>query len=170
MAAIRLIKIARISCWKMASRDGSGTGFSSGYVFILTASKPDSMVRSAREHGSPGNRSAHLHTGIFYVCQRCTACCRWPGDVRLEEEEIAPIAAHLGISEAEFVARFTRLRTNRQGLSLIEKENHECIMLEGDSCLIHAVKPGQCAGFPNRWNFPGWRRVCEAIPVIQTDV
>jgi hypothetical protein len=27
------------------------------------------------------------------------------------------------------------------------------------------VKPEQCAGFPNKWNFTGWRQVCEAIPV-----
>ncbi|MES2997482.1 MAG: YkgJ family cysteine cluster protein [Verrucomicrobiota bacterium] len=115
--------------------------------------------------GSPGNHSTHLHPGVFYVCQRCTACCRWPGDVRIDDHEIAPIAAHLGISEAEFIRRYTRLRTNRQGLSLLEKANHECVMLDGNACRIHAVKPGQCAGFPNTWNFPGWRKVCEAIPV-----
>ena len=69
------------------------------------------------------------------------------------------------MSEDGFIDRFTRLRTNRQGLSLIEKDNHECVMLEGNACRIHPVKPGQCAGFPNKWNFPGWRQVCEAIPV-----
>ena len=39
-------------------------------------------------------------------------------------------------------------------------------MLEdGKHCRIQAVKPRQCAGFPNTWNFPGWRDECEAIPV-----
>lgn len=33
------------------------------------------------------------------------------------------------------------------------------------ACRIHPVKPEQCSGFPNTWNFPGWRQVCEAIPV-----
>lgn len=118
-------------------------------------------------HGSPGNREVVLDTDVHYVCQRCTACCKWPGDVRIEEDEIAPIAAHLGLTEDDFLDRFTRLRTNRQGLSLIERENHECIMLENDSCIIHEVKPEQCRGFPNKWNFPGWRQVCEAkaVPV-----
>jgi len=119
----------------------------------------------SRDFGSPGNRDVVLDPTVHYVCQRCTACCRWPGDVRIEEDEIAPIAAHLGMTEEAFIAAFTRLRTNRMGLSLIEKENHECIMLEGNSCRIHPVKPEQCAGFPNKWNFPGWRDVCEAIPV-----
>lgn len=116
-------------------------------------------------HGSPGNAEVLLDPDVTYVCQRCTACCKWPGDVRLEEAEIPAIATHLGLSEQEFLDQFTRLRTNRQGLSLIEKPNHECIMLEGNSCRIHPVKPSQCAGFPNTWNFPGWRNVCEAIPV-----
>lgn len=116
-------------------------------------------------YGSPGNRSVQLDPDTYYVCQRCTACCKWPGDVRLEDDEIAPIAEFLEIGEEEFIARFTRLRTNRNGLSLIEKENHECIMLEEGSCKIHAVKPDQCAGFPNRWNFPGWQKVCEAKPI-----
>lgn len=123
------------------------------------------MNETPREHyGSPSNDSVDLETGVHYVCQRCTACCRWPGDVRLEEDEIAPIAAYLGLSEGEFLETFTRLRTNRQGLSLIEKANHECIMLDGNDCRIHAVKPRQCAGFPNKWNFPGWRDICRAIP------
>jgi Fe-S-cluster containining protein len=113
-------------------------------------------------YGSPGNRETILEPETFYVCQRCTACCKWPGDVRIEEEEIPRIAAHLSLTETEFLDRYTRLRTNRQGLSLIEKDNHECIMLEGNVCRIHSVKPSQCAGFPNKWNFPGWRQVCEA--------
>jgi Fe-S-cluster containining protein len=50
-------------------------------------------------------------------------------------------------------------------LSLTEKQNHECVMLDGRACRIHPVKPAQCAGFPNKWNFPGWRDVCEAVPV-----
>lgn len=116
-------------------------------------------------HGSPGNPGQSLDPSVFYVCQRCGNCCKWPGDVRIEDDEVAPIAAHLGLEEGGFLARYTRLRTNRTGLSLIEKDNHECIMLEGNTCRIHAVKPAQCRGFPNLWNFPGWRDVCEAIPV-----
>lgn len=115
--------------------------------------------------GSPANREVDLEPGVFYQCQRCTACCRWPGDVRLEDAEIPVIAGFLGMSEQDFIQTYTRLRTNRMGLSLLEKENHECIMLDGDACRIHPVKPGQCAGFPNKWNFPGWREICKAVPV-----
>ena len=116
-------------------------------------------------HGTPSNRDVLLDPDTWYVCQRCTACCRWPGDVRIEDEEIPRMAEYLGMSEAQFLERYTRLRSNRQGLSLIEREDHSCIMLKNGGCRIHEVKPKQCAGFPNYWNFPGWRKQCEAAPI-----
>ena len=104
-------------------------------------------------------------TPLYYQCQRCTACCRWPGDVKISDEETAAIADYLGLPVTEFVHRYTRLRVNRQGLSIIEREDHTCSFLEGNDCRINDVKPQQCRDFPNKWRFPGWRQVCEAIPV-----
>lgn len=121
--------------------------------------------RVDESYGSPGNNLTVLEPGVSYVCQRCTACCKWPGDVRIEESDVTAISKFLGIKEVDFLSEYTRLRTNRTGLSLIEKANHECVMLENGGCRIHQVKPSQCAGFPNKWNFPGWRDVCEAVPV-----
>ena len=101
---------------------------------------------------------------IFHECQRCTACCRWPGQVRLTEEEIVRIAAHLGLAEEEFIRKHTRLRPDRQGLSLLEKPDGGCEFLVGNDCSIQSVKPQQCRDFPNLWNFPGFEKVCHAIP------
>ena len=102
---------------------------------------------------------------IWYQCDRCTACCKWPGDVKVEPHEITRIAEFLGIDEDDFIQKFTRLRMRRDGLSLISRPNDECIMLENDRCKIQTVKPFQCKGFPNRWNFPGWEKVCAAKPI-----
>ena len=86
--------------------------------------------------------------------------------MRINEAEITGIASFLGVSEQDFVEGFTRIRDNRTGLSLRDKEGTtECIMLDGDRCRIHEVKPLQCRGFPNTWNFPGWEKECQAIPV-----
>jgi Fe-S-cluster containining protein len=103
--------------------------------------------------------------GVSYECQRCGNCCRWPGDVVVDDAEIEAIAAHVGMNLDHFIQQHTRLRMNRTGLSLIEKSNGECDFLDGIDCRINPVKPAQCRGFPNTWNFPGWRKVCEAIPV-----
>lgn len=106
-----------------------------------------------------------MDSDVWYQCDRCTVCCKWPGDVRVEDDEIEAIATFLEISTQDFIDQFTRLRTNRTGLSLIEKGNHECIMLDGKNCRINLVKPHQCRGFPNQWNFPGWQDVCQAKPI-----
>ena len=98
-----------------------------------------------------------------YICQRCTNCCRWPGFVKVMDADIAEIAAFLGLEEAAFIEKFTRLRPLRDGLALTDQPDGACIFLDGRDCRIQPVKPAQCSGFPNTWKFPGWREVCEAI-------
>lgn len=101
---------------------------------------------------------------VFHDCQRCTACCRWPGQVRLNDPEVTRIAAFLQLSEHDFIQRYTRLQHDRQGLALQEKPDGACVLLDGNLCSIQAVKPQQCRDFPNGWNFPGFEKICRAVP------
>ena len=101
---------------------------------------------------------------IYYECQRCTACCRWPGLVRLAEAEVDAIAAHLGTDVRVFVQQYTVLGPERRGLVLTEQPGGACVFLDGSNCRIQAVKPKQCRDFPNGWNFPGFLDHCRAIP------
>ena len=101
---------------------------------------------------------------VFHECQRCTACCRWPGQVRLTEHEIVRLAAHLRLDEHQFIQQFTRLTSDRHGLALKEKPDGQCIFLAGEDCSVQPVKPQQCRDFPNLWNFPGFEQHCRAIP------
>ena len=103
---------------------------------------------------------------IFYECQRCTACCRWPGEVRLSEPEIQRIANYLGLTEHEFIQRFTQLNQDRSGLALLDQATGACIFLDGNDCRVQPVKPQQCREFPNLWNFPGFEQICRAIPTV----
>jgi len=100
---------------------------------------------------------------VLYECHRCTACCRWPGQVRLTDDEIGQLAAHIGLSKDEFIQRYLRLTSDRHGLALMEKENGECVFLRGSDCVIQPVKPRQCRDFPNHWNFPGFEKECRAV-------
>jgi hypothetical protein len=106
---------------------------------------------------------------IFHECQRCTACCQWPGQVRLSDEEISRLAAFKGLSEFDFIQQFTRLSHDRRGLALKDKANGECIFLEGADCAVQNVKPQQCRDFPNLWNFPGFEKICHAIPRLVSE-
>ena len=70
-------------------------------------------------------------------------------------KEITAISRHLGLEETNFIQQYTRLRSNRRGLSLIDQPDGACILLDGQDCRIQPVKPRQCRDFPNAWNFPG---------------
>ena len=100
---------------------------------------------------------------IYFDCQRCTACCRWPGQVRLTDDEMTRLASFLRLTEFDFIQKYTRLRQDRRGLALQEKPNGECVFLDGRDCSVQEVKPRQCRDFPNRWNFPGFQEVCKAV-------
>jgi Fe-S-cluster containining protein len=100
-------------------------------------------------------------------CQRCAACCRWPGEVRLTSDEVAKLAAFLSLSEKEFIETHTRLRQDRQGLALKARDDHSCIFLEGNSCMVQSVKPQQCKEFPNRWVNLLWGKV--PVDVMRRD-
>ena len=107
-----------------------------------------------------------IEEGVYYRCQRCAKCCQWPGEVPLTDREIEMIAAFLNMNVYDFVAEHTELRLNRGGLTLKEKADGSCEFLDGIECTIQEVKPDQCAGFPNQWNFPGWQEKCEAVPEL----
>jgi Fe-S-cluster containining protein len=102
---------------------------------------------------------------IFWQCDRCTACCRWPGQVRISAEETSRIAAHLGLTEDEFIRGYTRLTVQRDGLALADAADGSCVFLQGGNCRIQPVKPQQCRDFPNLWNFPDFEKVCQAKPL-----
>jgi Fe-S-cluster containining protein len=107
----------------------------------------------------------YLHAvPIFYECQRCTACCRWPGQVHVTVAEIARLAAFKHVSDYDFIQQFTRLRHDRRGLALQENSDGSCVFLEGNDCSVQPVKPQRCRDFPNLWNFPGFEKVCHALP------
>lgn len=100
-----------------------------------------------------------------FVCSRCGNCCRWPGAVKLLDEEVDAIAAFLNMPVEEFLEKHTVITPDRRHLSLCEKPNGECEYLSIDEnglscCLIEDVKPRQCRIFPEKWNFPGWEEKC----------
>jgi Fe-S-cluster containining protein len=99
------------------------------------------------------------------ICQRCGACCRWQGYVKITEEEAGEMAEYLGIDRDEFMAKYTRMVFYPIGLTLRERSDDSCVFLVGNECVVQEVKPQHCRDFPNIWNFPGFQDVCRARPV-----
>ncbi len=105
-----------------------------------------------------------------FQCQLCGRCCRWPGPVRLADDEPEAIAAHLGLEVREFIARHTALTADRTNLTLLEKEDGSCAFLSSDNrCLIETVKPRQCRDFPFRWRVDDEHDFCPAWRLIRHD-
>lgn len=95
-------------------------------------------------------------------CIRCGACCRWEGPVRVSESEIDAIAGYLNIPVNDFIRDHTVLTADRRSLSLLENPDGSCCYYDSEKhlCRIQPVKPKQCRDFPEKWNFPGWEKLC----------
>lgn len=92
---------------------------------------------------------------IPFVCKCCGTCCRWPGIVRVSDDDIRAIAAYLDMKEEDFRAEYTRAFPGCSTLILTEAPDGACIFIdETNRCRINPVKPGQCRGFPEKWSAP----------------
>jgi uncharacterized protein len=96
----------------------------------------------------------------LFKCLKCGACCRQEGYVRLAKKEADIIAEFLSMDIHHFTENFTILTKDRIGLSLIEKENNDCIFLTDAGCSINSVKPRQCLEFPVKWKFKDFEAIC----------
>jgi len=83
-----------------------------------------------------------------FDCHRCGHCCRvGHGRVWVEAEDVPALAALRGESAAAFAAR--HLVATAEGLSLRERPDGGCCLLEGDAhCTVYAARPEQCRTFP----------------------
>ncbi len=68
------------------------------------------------------------------------------GVVYLTDEDVARMAAYLGISNADFESRYVYRTRKTARLRIPRKER--CHFLQDGGCRVHAVKPLQCRTFP----------------------
>ena len=100
------------------------------------------------------HRTPWYVAGLAFECQGCGRCCRGPeeGYVWVTAEEIATIARHLKIPEAQMRKKYVRRAAGRY--SLVEvKGNRDCVFLDMDEggcggCRIYSVRPTQCRTWP----------------------
>jgi uncharacterized protein len=107
--------------------------------------------------------------GLRFECTGCGDCCSGePGHVWVDREEIARIAAHLGMGVEQFERRFVRSVGRRK--SLVEYPDGDCIFLEPETrrCSVYAVRPVQCRTWPfwtsNLRSPKSWEATCQACP------
>src|SRR5262245_20446502 len=107
--------------------------------------------------------------GLRFQCTQCGDCCTGaPGYVWVNEDEIAALAARVGLAVEEFESKFVRRVGSRK--SLIEFENGDCVFFDNKArkCKVYEVRHRQCRTWPccdSNINTPqAWKQTCEACP------
>lgn len=86
--------------------------------------------------------------GLRFECQPgCTACCEVDGYVYLAPADAERAAAFLGLTPAEFEAKYV-YRTRHRARLRKPGDGRQCHFLRDGGCSIHAAKPTQCRLFP----------------------
>ena len=83
-----------------------------------------------------------------FGCRRSGNCCAIPGGfVRVGDDDVARIAAHLGMTPAAFRSRYVRV----DGVRLVDGDGSRCVFLQDGgeaACGIYPVRPAKCREWP----------------------
>ena len=102
----------------------------------------------ASRPGPKTKETAWYADGLRFACQTCGRCCGGaPGYVWIDQGDIVAIAARLGLSEDDFRRRYVRRLW--RGMSLKEKPNYDCVLLDSAGrCTVYEIRPIQCRTWP----------------------
>jgi len=89
-----------------------------------------------------------------YDCSTCPAyCCSYP-QIEVSKADIARLARHFGVSEAEAGERYTKLEREDQVRILRHREDEHftsvCMFLDRKErrCTVYESRPHTCRGYP----------------------
>lgn len=108
----------------------------------------------------------------LFVCRRCGHCCHGRGGIVIGPRDLPRLAAHLGLSESEFLARCTETRLGKPVLRC--GDNGYCMYYrEGRGCAVHEARPDVCRAWPyfrgNLIDAVSFRMAAEDCPGIAPD-
>lgn len=107
--------------------------------------------------------------GLRFTCSQCGDCCTGePGAVWVNEDEIAALAAHLGMEPDAFEREHVRRRGMRR--TLYERFDGDCVLFDAETrgCTVYPVRPVQCRTWPfwerNVESPQAWQETCDECP------
>lgn len=115
------------------------------------------------------NNQPWYKDGLRFQCTGCGDCCTGaPGYVWVIKEEIAALAAVVGVEVAEFESRYVRQIGVRK--SLVEHSNGDCVFFDNQTrkCRVYSARPRQCRTWPfwesNLRTPEAWAETCHVCP------
>ena len=114
----------------------------------------------------------YLGSGVRFECTGCSKCCKVRGDVWATDDEARAMATAVGVTDAEFRARYVTREPTPAGWQLIGKRGDGgCIFLDGEGkCSVYAGRPLQCRAYPFWSSVSGSREAWEAEAVLPDSV
>lgn len=105
-------------------------------------------------------------SSFSYECRACKRCCQGK-HIPLNPYEVARLAAHLGLSTTEALARYTETG----GAILRRRDDETCVFLGEGGCSVHSSRPLACRLYPlGRQRTPdGAERFAELEPHPRTE-
>jgi Fe-S-cluster containining protein len=107
--------------------------------------------------------------GLRFQCTACGDCCTGaPGFVWVNKEDIAALAAEVGMDVDTFESRYVREIGVRKSLN--EFANGDCVFFDGATrkCKVYAARPRQCRTWPfwdsNVGTPEAWEETCRVCP------
>lgn len=107
------------------------------------------------------------HDGLRFTCTRCGNCCKGPGYVWVDEDEMMLLADHFDLD----VDTFQKVYTTKLGknYSLRDQANGNCIFFDDtQGCLVYEARPRQCRTWPfwehNLESPASWVKVQQRCP------
>ena len=88
--------------------------------------------------------------GLHFSCTSCGHCCRHePGYVFLSKNDLSQMASAMKMSKKRFAEKYCRTVDLgiAKRLSLLEKDNNDCIFWE-NGCKVYEARPLQCRTYP----------------------
>ncbi|GJM19753.1 MAG: zinc/iron-chelating domain-containing protein [Phycisphaeraceae bacterium] len=105
----------------------------------------------------PTGETDTAERGLRFTCTQCGNCCSGPpGYVGFTPEEGRAIARTLGVTETEFLERFTRDTPEGRSIKDLRKagsRSWDCVFLDRTPdgralCTIYDARPAQCRTWP----------------------
>ena len=111
--------------------------------------------------------------GLHFECQKCSACCRYePGYVFLSIVDLIKLTDFFNTSREEIIKKYCRIIDTgySKRISLIEKNNFDCVFWSGGGCDIYKIRPFQCQSYPfwenhlrSREDWDGLKSTCPGV-------
>jgi len=89
--------------------------------------------------------------GLGFECQGCGHCCAdEPGYVFLSKQDLDNLTKETGTTLDEFINTYCRKVDMGPFymVTLLEKENYDCIFLSDRGCKVYNARPVQCRTYP----------------------